>query len=265
MYLLEQQFSPRRFSFALQWCCFVHSKNMFILTGFRRRKIGEPLFVHCCHGSCSIGAPFTVCRLFIVMVHACNSEWSELTQISFSGTANSFFSKLRINQLRVQGQTQSLLNLLCETGPRSLAQTGAVTVQERLYLFNEYHWCFTYCYLKLELVTFGNYVSCSMRLLEKQLRCALPSHFCSGSHFILVVVALSFKSSLHQRFTMRWNSCRESCSWVNWSVSARLKTADGVVCRRCWQQRWVLECKAHHLFQRPINSYRHHLSLRSEV
>ncbi len=44
------------------------------------------------------------------------------------------------------------------------------------------------------------------------------------------VVALSVKSSLHQRFTTRPNGCRESCSGVNWSVSARLKPADGVAC-----------------------------------
>ncbi len=50
-----------------------------------------------------------------------------------------------------------------------------------------------------------------------------PSCFCSGLCFISFVVALSFKSSLHQRFTTRPNGCREICSGVNWSVSARFK------------------------------------------
>ncbi len=39
---------------------------------------------------------------------------------------------------------------------------------------------------------------------------------------------LFFKSSLHQRFLTRPNGCRISCSCVNWSISARLKSADGV-------------------------------------
>ncbi len=69
-----------------------------------------------------------------------------------------------------------------------------------------------------------------MRLL-----CNLPSLFCCSScFFVFVFVALSFKSSLRQRFTMRPNGCRESCSGVHWSISARLKLADG-------EQRPVLE------------------------
>ncbi len=63
----------------------------------------------------------------------------------------------------------------------------------------------------------------------------------------------------HQRFTMRWNGCRESCSRVNWSVSARLEPADGVACRHCCQKRPVLKCKVRHLIQQPIGSYWHHL------
>ncbi len=55
--------------------------------------------------------------------------------------------------------------------------------------------------------------------------------FCSSTHFLSFVVALYFKSSLHHRFTTRWKGCRESCSGVNWSVSARLKSADGVTCK----------------------------------
>ncbi len=80
--------------------------------------------------------------------------------------------------------------------------------------------------LKLGLATYRNQASCSMGLLRKQLRCTLPS-LCSTSRFILFVVALTFKTSLRQRCTMRRNGCRESCSGVKWSVSARLKPAGG--------------------------------------
>ncbi len=54
--------------------------------------------------------------------------------------------------------------------------------------------------------------------------------------FIWFAVALSFKASLHQRFMMiRQNGCRESCSGVNWSVSARLKSVDSVACNSACQ------------------------------
>ncbi len=68
--------------------------------------------------------------------------------------------------------------------------------------------------------------------LRKQLCCIFPSLFLLpvGSHFISFVVSLSFKSSLQQRFSTKPNGCRESCSGVNCSVSARLKPADGVAC-----------------------------------
>ncbi len=77
--------------------------------------------------------------------------------------------------------------------------------------------------------------SCRMRLLRRQLRCTLPSLFLLQPLFISFIVALSFKTSLHQKFRMRLNGCRESCSGVNWSISARLKLADGVTCNSACQ------------------------------
>ncbi len=67
-------------------------------------------------------------------------------------------------------------------------------------------------------------------------RCTLPSLFLFQLVFCSVCcLSLSFKSSLHQRFSMKPNGCRESCSGVNWSVSARLKPADGVACSSACQ------------------------------
>ncbi len=72
-----------------------------------------------------------------------------------------------------------------------------------------------------------NQASCSVRLLTKQLCHTLPSLFSLRLVFYFVCCRpLSFKASLHQRFTTRPNGCRESCSGVNWSVSARLKPAN---------------------------------------
>ncbi len=67
-----------------------------------------------------------------------------------------------------------------------------------------------------------------MRVLRRQFHCTLPSVFALPR--VLFVVALSFMASLHQRFMKRPNGCRESCSTVNRSVSARLKPADSVAC-----------------------------------
>ncbi len=94
---------------------------------------------------------------------------------------------------------------------------------------------------KVRWATFGNQASCSMRLIRKQLGCILPSLFFSC---VLCCLLFSFNSSLHQRFMTRPNGCRESCSGVNWSVSARLKPADGDTCRCLCQQRPVLERNA---------------------
>ncbi len=57
---------------------------------------------------------------------------------------------------------------------------------------------------------------------------SVPPCFYTSSCFILFVVALSFRASLHQRFITRQNCCRDSCSGVNWSISARFKWADNV-------------------------------------
>ncbi len=70
----------------------------------------------------------------------------------------------------------------------------------------------------------GDATQCD-RPLRKQLCCTLTCLFLIWHAFYFFVVSLSFKSSLRQRFTTRPNSCRESCSGVNWSVSARLKLA----------------------------------------
>ncbi len=70
---------------------------------------------------------------------------------------------------------------------------------------------------------------------RKQLLCPLPSLFLFQLVFYFISFHLSFKSSLHQRFSMRPNGCRESCSRVNCSVSARLKPADGVACSSACQ------------------------------
>ncbi len=82
-----------------------------------------------------------------------------------------------------------------------------------------------------------------------------PSLFLLWVAFYLFVVALSLRASLHQRFTLRQNGCRESCSGVNWSASARLKPDDGVTGRCYFQQRPVLEHKTCHLFEQPISSW----------
>jgi len=57
-----------------------------------------------------------------------NSELIELTHFSCSETENSV-SHLRVSQLRVQVLTQSWLNLLIETGPRSTAAHRTVCVK----------------------------------------------------------------------------------------------------------------------------------------
>ncbi len=80
-----------------------------------------------------------------------------------------------------------------------------------------------------------------------------PPCFYSGWCFISFV-ALSFESSLHQRFVTRQSGCRKSCSRENWSVSAQLKPADGVAYRHYCRQRPVLEQRVRHLFKQPINS-----------
>ncbi len=68
-------------------------------------------------------------------------------------------------------------------------------------------------------------------------------------------MALSLKSSLHQRFTTRWNCCRASCSGVNWSISAQHKLADCVICRHyCWQ-RPILEHKTCHSIEQPTGTH----------
>ncbi len=54
-----------------------------------------------------------------------------------------------------------------------------------------------------------------------------PPCFCSGSCFILFVT-LSFKLIYTKDSWQDKNVCRESCSSVNWSVSAQLKLVDGV-------------------------------------
>ncbi len=61
--------------------------------------------------------------------------------------------------------------------------------------------------------------------------------FCFGSRFISFVVILSFLPPVYTKdFTTKRNGCRESCSRVNWSISARLKTADGVACKHYCRQ-----------------------------
>ncbi len=61
-------------------------------------------------------------------------------------------------------------------------------------------------------------------------------------YIFVCCLSLSFKSSLHQRFTMRPNGCRESCSGVNCSVSARLEPADGVACSSACQVAFNFSC-----------------------
>ncbi len=58
-----------------------------------------------------------------------------------------------------------------------------------------------------------------------------------GSNYRVLVCLFSlfFKASLHQRFTTRQNTCRESCSRVHWS--AQLKSADAVAYRHYGHQR----------------------------
>ncbi len=75
---------------------------------------------------------------------------------------------------------------------------------------------------------------CNMRLSRNQLGCSLPSLFLLWLAFYFVV-SLSFRSSLHQRFTTTPIGRRESCSGVNWSISARLKLVDGVACSSACQ------------------------------
>ncbi len=83
-----------------------------------------------------------------------------------------------------------------------------------------------FCSVKAKADNAGNPASCSMKLLRMQP--SLPAFALARTLFCLL--SLSFKSSLHQRFMMTLNGCRESCSGVNCSVSARLKAADGVAC-----------------------------------
>ncbi len=78
--------------------------------------------------------------------------------------------------------------------------------------------------LKPRWAMFGNHANCNVRLLMKQ------TSLFSGLCFISFVVVLSSKVSLHQRFMTRQNGRRESCSGVNWSVSARIKPDDSVAC-----------------------------------
>ncbi len=85
-----------------------------------------------------------------------------------------------------------------------------------------------------------------MRLLEKSSAALSPLCFCSGSCFILFVVALSFQSSLHHRFPMRPNGWRESCSGANWSISARVKPADGSACQAARHWRTGTTTDPHH-------------------
>ncbi len=94
-------------------------------------------------------------------------------------------------------------------------------------------------HLKARVDKIWNEASCSMNFLGSNSAAPSSPCFSSSSHFIPFVVALSFKSSLHQRITTRRNGCWESCSSVNWSISARLEPADGVACRHYYQQRPV--------------------------
>ncbi len=71
--------------------------------------------------------------------------------------------------------------------------------------------------------------------------------------------SLSFKSSLHRRFTIRQNGCRESCSDVNRFVSPRFKPVDS---RRHFYWQWpVQKCKTRCLSQQPISLHQHHLKI----
>ncbi len=102
-----------------------------------------------------------------------------------------------------------------------------------------------------------------MRLVEKHLRCTLPFLFLLWLSFYFTCCQFLFSSSLHQKFTTRRNGCRESCSGVNWSISARAWANWW----RCLQvlysgiSRGESDHKACHLFQQRISSCWRHLSL----
>ncbi len=55
--------------------------------------------------------------------------------------------------------------------------------------------------------SFGNEASCSVRLFQSSSAAPSPLCFCCSWPFMPFVVALSFKSSLHQRVMMRRNTC----------------------------------------------------------
>ncbi len=68
-----------------------------------------------------------------------------------------------------------------------------------------------------------------MRLLRKLVCCFLPSLF----------------------LLWQWNSCKENCSRVNWSISAQIKW---LTVSPASQLVKLPECKARHFFQQPITS-----------
>ncbi len=119
--------------FSLANCCcslvtlFFIPKNMFTLAvcthvdlQIHTRKVGGTLFVHCWYQTTAmvnrIGAPLMLPFYSRGARAELRVNWTNSNQLFWHQKQNRVW-KVRVNELRVQGQTRSLLNLLHETGP----------------------------------------------------------------------------------------------------------------------------------------------------